>query len=141
MGQRSDSRDRLIHTAVDLFRRQGYHATAFSQLVAESGAPRGSIYFLFPGGKEELALAAVALAAREAEVIVAAASQTAQDGPSFVRSITAIVGDRLEDSDYQAGCAIATMVLELAPQVEHLREQFDHAFGPWRAGLAGRVEA
>jgi TetR/AcrR family transcriptional regulator, lmrAB and yxaGH operons repressor len=38
-----------------LFREHGYLGTALSDVVTESAAPRGSIYFHFPGGKEELA--------------------------------------------------------------------------------------
>src|SRR5260370_953778 len=47
-----ETKEKMVAAAADLFRRQGYHATAFSEIVAESGAPRGAIYFHFPGGKE-----------------------------------------------------------------------------------------
>jgi len=55
MPRRSDSRDRMIAAARRLFRAHGYFGTALSDVVAESAAPRGSLYFHFPGGKEELA--------------------------------------------------------------------------------------
>jgi TetR/AcrR family transcriptional repressor of lmrAB and yxaGH operons len=109
-------------------------------VVAESGAPRGSIYFHFPGGKEELAVAATAVAAAELEQIMAAASAQAANATDFVRELARIVGERLESSGYHRGCAIATMVLELAPDVETLRAAFDEGFGHWRAGLAGQFE-
>src|SRR5205807_3979674 len=53
MPRRSDSRTRMVQAAFELFRKRGYHATAFSDVVRESGAPRGSIYFHFPGGRSE----------------------------------------------------------------------------------------
>jgi TetR/AcrR family transcriptional regulator, lmrAB and yxaGH operons repressor len=140
MPRQTDSRARMIETAVELFRRQGYHATAFSELVAESGAPRGSIYFHFPGGNEELALAPVALAADEAAVVMTVASAQATDAASFVRAVTGLVQERLGSSDYRNGCAIATMVLELAPQVESARSEFDKAFWVWRTALAEQFE-
>ncbi|MGH8878596.1 MAG: TetR/AcrR family transcriptional regulator, partial [Stackebrandtia sp.] len=56
---KSDTRQRLVAAAAELLQRQGYHGTGMAQIVAESGAPRGSVYFLFPGGKEELAAEAI----------------------------------------------------------------------------------
>src|ERR1700749_2535691 len=66
MGERASSRSNgrasrksfLSATGV-LLRRQGYAATGLSEIVDRSGAPRGSLYFHFPGGKEELAVAAM----------------------------------------------------------------------------------
>ena len=126
----------MVETAAELFRQQGYHATAFSEVVARSGAPRGSIYFHFPGGKEELAVAAAALASDEAAASVEAASRQARDAAGFARAVTAFVCQRLESSDFRKGCAVATMVLELAPHVEPVRVEFDKGFMVWRRGMA-----
>ena len=117
-----------MEAAADLFRRQGYHGTAFSEVVAESRAPRGSIYFHFPGGKEELAAAAAALAMEEMRMVVDRAGHESQDAPSFMREVVAILGEELESSGYRRGCAIATMVLELAPHVEVVRSQVEECF-------------
>jgi len=140
MPRRSDSRSRMVETAFELFRRQGFRGTPFSQLVAESGAPSGSIHYLFPGGKEQLALATAVLAVEEVDRIVVAASAEAHDARAFVRAMAAITGRRLEDSGYQAGCSIATMVLELTPQVEELRVAFDRAFDHTRDVLGAQFE-
>ena len=130
----------MIHAAAQLFRQRGYHATAFSDVVQASGAARGSIYFHFPGGKQELAREAIALAGDEIEQLVAQAAGLA-DGPgSFVRALGDMVAARLEGSDYRSGCAIATMVLELAPQNEELSSDFDKVFERWRQALASQFE-
>lgn len=52
-------RERFLQTAITLFSRQGYHATGLNEIVAVSGAPKGSLYHYFPGGKEQLALEAI----------------------------------------------------------------------------------
>jgi TetR/AcrR family transcriptional regulator, lmrAB and yxaGH operons repressor len=140
MPRRSDSRSRMIHAAAQLFRERGYHATAFSDVIQASGAPRGSTYFHFPGGKQELAREAIALAGDEIEEMVAEAAGHC-DGPgSFVRALGGMVAARLEGSDYRSGCAIATMVLELAPQNEELSRDFEKVFGRWRQALARQFE-
>jgi TetR/AcrR family transcriptional repressor of lmrAB and yxaGH operons len=52
---RTDSRASMVRGAVSLIRTRGVNATSFSDVLAESGAPRGSIYHHFPKGKEQLA--------------------------------------------------------------------------------------
>jgi TetR/AcrR family transcriptional repressor of lmrAB and yxaGH operons len=130
----------MIRAAAELFRQRGYHATAFSDVVKESGAPRGSIYFHFPGGKEELAREAITLAGDEIAEIVEQAAAQADDPGSLVRALAEIVAQRLERSDYQNGCPIATMVLELAPYHDGLSAEFDAVFARWRAALTSRFE-
>ena len=65
MPKRGETRERLLRTAATLFRQQGYHATGLNQVVADGRAPKGSLYFHFPGGKEQLAAESVALSAEE----------------------------------------------------------------------------
>ncbi len=139
MVRRSDTRERMVTAARELFASRGYHATAFSDVVEASGAPRGSIYFHFPGGKEELAHAAAQAAAVELlEICEEAAAQA--DGPaSYVRALTKVVADRLENSGYERGCAIATMVLELAPHSEAMRECFEECFARWCEVMADHL--
>ena len=45
----------MVRTAASLFSTRGANATSFSDVIAESGAPRGSIYHHFPDGKKQLA--------------------------------------------------------------------------------------
>jgi TetR/AcrR family transcriptional repressor of lmrAB and yxaGH operons len=130
----------MIHAAAELFRQRGYHATTFSDVVRESGAPRGSTYFHFPGGKAELAREAIARAGDEMEEMVDEAARHADDPGSLVRALAQIIASRLEHSGYQSGCAIATMVLELAPRDEEFSADFDSVFARWRAALVTRFE-
>src|SRR6266567_576085 len=61
---RSNSREQFIQTTARLLRERGYSATAMGDIVSASGSPKGSLFFHFPGGKEELASLAVADAGR-----------------------------------------------------------------------------
>ena len=140
MPRRTDSRSKMIHAASELFRQRGYHATTFSDVVRESGAPRGSTYFHFPGGKAELAREAIARAGDEVEEMTGQAARHADDPGSLVRALAQIFAGRFERSGYQSGCAIATMVLELAPGDEEFSAEFHGVFTRWRAALVNRFE-
>ncbi len=140
MPRRTDSRSKMIHAAAELFRQRGYHATAFSDVIQASGAPRGSTYFHFPGGKQELARETVAMAGDEIEQMVATAADRADGPASLVLALGDMVAKRLEGSGYRSGCAIATMVLELAPYDDDLSSEFEEVFNRWSAALECRFE-
>src|SRR5271165_4876433 len=52
-------RQAIVRAAVALFRKQGFAATGLNEILSRSGAPKGSLYHYFPGGKAELGEAAV----------------------------------------------------------------------------------
>src|SRR5438034_10078937 len=107
MPRRTDSRSKMIHAAAELFRQRGYHATTVSDVVRESGAPRGSTYFHFPGGKAELARHAIARAADEVEEMTVTAARHAADPPSPIPASSPILTTRLDRTAYTGGCAPA----------------------------------
>ena len=53
----ASSRDRMVRSAAGLIARRGMNATSLSDVLTESGAPRGSVYHHFPDGKRQLAAA------------------------------------------------------------------------------------
>jgi TetR/AcrR family transcriptional repressor of lmrAB and yxaGH operons len=103
----------MVITTAKLMRRQGYHGTGLNQIVAEAAAPKGSMYFHFPGGKEQLAAEAIAASAAYLD-----AAMVASEGSTTLESLDRYLvaaGGKLERSDYTDGCPLATVVLEIAP--------------------------
>src|SRR5258708_12969964 len=113
MPRRTDSRSRMIHAAAELFGQRGYYATTFSDVVRESGAPRGSTYFHFPGGKAELAREAIARAGDELEEMVAQAARHANDPGSLVRALAQLTARPFPPSPYHTPRPPATTPLNL----------------------------
>lgn len=60
-GGEPDTRTRLLRAALRLFRQHGYHGVGVNEILAQAEAPKGSLYHHFPGGKEEIGAAVVAL--------------------------------------------------------------------------------
>ena len=88
MGQRSDARQKMVQAAKQLIREGGYGATAFSDVLTLSGAPRGSVYFHFPGGKAQLGMeAAEAHAHEQVEIIDRAAGEAKLAGQLIERYV------------------------------------------------------
>ena len=108
---RTDARERMIRSAALLIRERGVEATSFSDVIEHSGAPRGSIYHHFPGGKEQLAAETVARAAGVIERRIARAAQNGDPIAAlgiFVDSWREV----LEDSNFRAGCPIVAVAAE-----------------------------
>ena len=61
MSNKNQSREKILQAATRLFHLNGYHATGLNQILQESGAPKGSLYYHFPNGKEQLAAEAIQL--------------------------------------------------------------------------------
>lgn len=108
---RSATRERLLSTAGDLFRRQGYHATGLSQIVKESGAPRGSLYHFFPGGKEELARAALEAGAAGFRTQLAETLESVLTLEGKIRTTFDLIGGELQSTNFEAGCPMASITL------------------------------
>ncbi|MEN3318989.1 MAG: hypothetical protein V7643_2390 [Mycobacterium sp.] len=107
----SDSRNRMIESAALLFREHGYSGTGFRDVIEHSGAPRGSIYHHFPGGKEQLAADTVAWAAA---VIERRIERAAENGDPVVALGMFVDAWRevLEHSNFRAGCPIVAVAAE-----------------------------
>ena len=59
MSEKVKSKDVLIETASRLFKVRGYCGVGLNDIIEESGIPKGSLYYYFPKGKEQLAIAAI----------------------------------------------------------------------------------
>ncbi len=139
MAARTDPRRSAVTTAVRLFRRQGFHGTGLAQILEESGSPRGSFYFHFPGGKEQLGAEAVAYAGAAIEALWEQAAREAGDAGDFLERIARQAARWLERSGWREGCPVAVVALEATPASERLREAADGALARWTRLVARRL--
>jgi AcrR family transcriptional regulator len=106
----------MIRATVDLLRERGYEGTSLGDVLARSGAPRGSIYHHFPGGKQELVAEALRryAAGIRRRMAAVAGSGSAVD---ILRALVDAMRDGLRASDFGVGCAVAGVVLDLVPDL------------------------
>src|SRR5882724_13527835 len=98
MAKATDSKGKTLAAAAKLFRQRGYHGTALQDILAAGGTPRGSLYFHFPQGKEEIGQAALALGAEAVRAFITQAADTAEDVAGFLTSLARGMGANLEGS-------------------------------------------
>lgn len=124
---------RLAESMLELIQTSGYSGTGLNAVIEHAAAPKGSIYFHFPDGKEGLGVAAVDLAATQFEALIAEAAASAggaaQAARAAIEALTAIVSE----SDYRLGCPVSVVTLEMGAESERLRQACASAFESWIA--------
>lgn len=136
----ADTRDRIIAATCELFRRQGMTGTGLKQIAQSAGAPFGSIYHFFPGGKVQLADEAIRTAGgMYRDLVLALFDQGGPDLPTTIRTAFAAAADNLIATDYADACPIATIALEVASTDDLLRRATADVFTDWIDRGAERI--
>ncbi|MFC7721471.1 TetR/AcrR family transcriptional regulator [Nonomuraea recticatena] len=139
-----DTRARILTAATELFRRQGYAATGMKQIVAEAGAPYGSAYHFFPGGKAQLGEEVIRTSG--AAYLGLIAQLFPEPGPRADPALAtaeafAAAAVTLRELDYADPCPVATIALEVASTNQTLRGAAAEVFDSWIDGLAAYYSA
>ncbi|GAB3829397.1 TetR/AcrR family transcriptional regulator [Kribbella italica] len=130
------NRARIESTAARLFRRNGYTGTGLKQISADAGAPFGSIYHHFPGGKQQLAETVIRSTGREYLDLVLGLLDGDPDPAAAVHRAFEAAATDLAAADYADACTIATVALEVASTDEVLRVATADVFETWVQALA-----
>jgi TetR/AcrR family transcriptional regulator, lmrAB and yxaGH operons repressor len=131
----------LVRAAARLFRRQGYGATGLNEVLAASGAPRGSLYHYFPQGKAQIGAEVVEYAGARTTRTLTELAETAGSPAEVLRRYARMVVGWLEDSQFRDGSPITTVLLELAPQEPGVTAAGRAAFAAWSGVLEGGLVA
>lgn len=132
------SRERILRGANRLLRRQGYSATSLSAIAAEGKAPMGSVYFHFPGGKEQLAAEALRYGASGVSEAMAKKLELGDPADALAGCAT-LWADVLEATQWAGGCPVAATALETSSTSETLRKVSAQVLAEWRDAMAKRL--
>lgn len=127
----------MLDSAITLFRERGVADTSMRDIVEHSGAPRGSIYHHFPGGKDQLAAEATT---RAGDFIAGLLELMVDDEPAVaVQKFVGYWRSALRSAEFRDGCpAAAAALTEDAPSA---RKAAGAAFARWERILARGIEA
>jgi AcrR family transcriptional regulator len=130
----------MVISAALLMRERGAHSTAIADVLEHSGAPRGSAYHYFPGGRGQLLCEAVDYAAD----YVADAMAGAPTAVAMLDTAVRFYRKGLLDSDFRAGCPVMAVAVEsgdpdprTAAAVQHAADAFER----WNVLIAQHLVA
>ena len=132
MNEMNQTRDQIITAASELLELQGYHATSLGQILDRCGAPKGSLYYHFPGGKEELVATAVRHSAGIMAELVQARMEVGDHPAGAVANLILSLAERIRASDYRLGSLVATVALEAAGAGGQVDQACRDAYQLWR---------
>ena len=135
------TRDRLIAAMLNALRRKGYHGVGLNELLAEAGAPKGVLYHHFPGGKSELAIAAIQTVVTQItgglqKLLKRHANLADAVGAWMVSAQKVLAG-----SGFEQGCPLASIALESTPDDAAIRAALAEGFSSIRTHLSDALQA
>jgi TetR/AcrR family transcriptional regulator, lmrAB and yxaGH operons repressor len=141
MAKVSSAREDMLSAAVELFRARGYEGVGVAELLAKSGAPRGSLYFHFPGGKQQIGAEVVARVGAEVAERFRGLHESGVDLDTFIERVFKTTAKESKDRDYCATCPMAAIATGFGASDEKLAEAVRGAFNSWEHEIAAAARA
>ena len=128
MNNKVNVKEKFIETASRLFQIKGYNATGLNEILAKSGAPKGSLYYHFPKGKEQLALESVNLAGKKIKTNIINALDSIENPVEAIRFNIETLATIIDNEQRTGDISISLIALETYITSEILRKACDEIF-------------
>jgi AcrR family transcriptional regulator len=132
-------RDRLVATTETMLREAGMSGAGIKEVVARSGAPIGSLYHYFPGGKSQLVSEALRSHAAKLPHIIERSFDGKRSASAAVHALFNAAADGFERGGADKGCAIGAVALDLRRDDAAIREICRQALDAWVDDVATRL--
>jgi len=131
--KRGSTRVKMLQAAAEVLRERGAAGVTIDEVLARSGAPRGSVYHHFPGGRNQLLAEALVFAG---ETITEVIGQAAPKGARYlIREFVEFWQRILTLSDFAAGCPVVAAAVGPVDDGLHLTTVAGAIFSHWRDAL------
>lgn len=131
----NDTRVKILKTAEKLLSESGLSGAGLNPLIERSGAPRGSLYYHFPDGKEQWVKEALQ---QHSDQFLAFCHQMLEGAPSVGAGIEQVfiwVGARLKKQQFNGGCPVGAVIMDLNTESEQYRAQIQNLVAQWKSAL------
>ncbi|MDZ4669252.1 MAG: TetR/AcrR family transcriptional regulator [Phototrophicales bacterium] len=132
------TREQLLDITCQLLEVQGYHATGLNEIIQTSKTPKGSLYYHFPGGKDELTEQALnqtgKIVLERIKNNLDVYDDPAEAVATFIRTLAGYVAQ----SEYRTGGPITTVASETAGTNDRLRLVCKTIYEAWRGAFADK---
>jgi len=127
---------RMVEVMLGLIQSRGYAGTGINTVLEQSGVPKGSMYFHFPEGKEQLAEQAIARASEEFRALIAQTTASEPGPGRVIGRVLEVLSGLLVDGNYELGCPVSVVTLEMGAHSDRLRSACALAYESWIAPVA-----
>lgn len=126
-----NTREKILTKAAFLFQKKGYHATGLNEIIKESGTPKGSLYYYFPHGKEELVAATIKLMGNKIQHQIEEELAKNNDPAQAIKEFILDLARNLNKKDQENCFSISLLALETVPISESLQKTCIEVYDLW----------
>jgi AcrR family transcriptional regulator len=131
--KRGDTRTKMLISAADVMRERGAAGVTIDEVLTRSGAPRGSVYYHFPDGRNQILTEALRYAG---DAITAEIDNASGRGAmALLRQFVEFWERLLADSDFSAGCPVVAAAIGCPSDELRLTAEAGQIFARWRTAL------
>jgi AcrR family transcriptional regulator len=120
-------------------RERGAAGVTVDEVLARSGAPRGSVYHHFPGGRAQLIDETLTYAGESFTGMLERAARHGADG--VLTRLVAFWTRVLEDSEFRAGCPVLPTAGDGGPDGEVFARKAADILAGWHRAIAAALRA
>jgi AcrR family transcriptional regulator len=135
------TRESILTAAAELMRHRGYAAVAMKDIAQASGAPIGSLYHHFRGGKVQIAREALINAGVAYGLLIPTLIDEYTDLGQALEGVFAQAAEDMAATGFANMCPVASVAAEVADTVEELRDTSAAVFRGWIDGGAAYFTA
>jgi len=135
----NQSKQKILEAAARLFEKQGYHATGLNEIIRESGAPKGSLYYYFPTGKEQIGAETALWSAEQMVERIRQGLSQAEAPAEAVRQLALGIAGAVEQSGFTAGGPLMMLAAESAVGSQRLNTACRAAYASMQAVLTEKL--
>jgi TetR/AcrR family transcriptional repressor of lmrAB and yxaGH operons len=125
----SIAREQILQTTCTLLEKQGYHGTGLNEIIKESGSPKGSLYYYFPDGKDQITAEAVIQSGNETAERIRLGLGESASASKAVYDFVMTIAEHVELSNFSAGSPLTAVAMETATKSERINLACREAYG------------
>ncbi|OJJ14246.1 hypothetical protein BKI52_43910 [marine bacterium AO1-C] len=129
---KKQAKQALLDATIDLMGEKGFFGTGLNEVLSRSSAPKGSLYYYFPQGKNQLIIEALTLAGQQVEEALQTMLHPENDLKVALTAVFGFFADQLEQSDFKKACPIATVASESASLDNEIRLACEGVYTHWQ---------
>jgi TetR/AcrR family transcriptional repressor of lmrAB and yxaGH operons len=131
--KRVGTRTKMLVSAAEVMRERGAAGVTIDAVLARSGAPRGSVYYHFPDGRNQILSEALRYSGDSITATIDAAAD--QGARTLLREFIELWERLLADGDFHTGCPVVAAAISSDETDQDLTIEAGMILGRWCTAL------